>query len=123
MPRVLVLAALAVLLAACESDEPQPSESIADAAEAIQPLPATLPPGSAPSVSGATVVDVVAEAPGLTTLRRLVGLWSRSGIAMSGSVPRRYATRQIPSRARSSGDRASGFYPQGRGFESSRARM
>ena len=68
----ILLLALALPLAACGSDEPDASGSIADAAESVEALPASGGPGERPTVSGATVVDVVAEAPELTTLRRLL---------------------------------------------------
>ena len=74
MARFALILALAVAFSACGSEEPEAPPSISDAAEALQPLPST-PPAR---VSGATIVDLVAEAPDLTTLRRLL---RESGVA------------------------------------------
>ena len=59
----ILLLALALPLAACGSDEPDASGSIADAAESVEALPASGGPGERPTVSGATVVDVSRRRP------------------------------------------------------------
>ncbi|MEM1056426.1 MAG: fasciclin domain-containing protein [Bacteroidota bacterium] len=79
MSRLLLVAALAVALSACGSEEnADPPASIADTAEAIEAMPpagtdsAVSGPSAPPALSGATIVDRVAEAGDLTTLSRLL---------------------------------------------------
>ncbi|OZC03193.1 fasciclin domain-containing protein [Rubricoccus marinus] len=72
MTRSALLLALLLPLAACGSDDtPEADGSIADAANAIEALPASDGTNASPA-GGATVVDMVADARDLTTLRRLL---------------------------------------------------
>ncbi|MEL6617142.1 MAG: fasciclin domain-containing protein, partial [Bacteroidota bacterium] len=71
--------ATALLLSACggdSSDTSDDADALPSVSEGIEALPPATP--EAPAVSGATVVDVVAEAPELTTLARLL---RESGVA------------------------------------------
>lgn len=71
--------ALALPLSACGGDDDAPADdALPSVSDGIEALPATTP--EAPTVSGATIVDLVAEAPELTTLSRLL---RESGVAES----------------------------------------